>query len=303
MKQIALLSATHAPGLGPDAEAALGTIIEAAGGKPSPYRWLSPGHALEAEVEGNPSLTKAREMLGEMLGEKMGGIPADINFIPADGRRKALMIADMDSTIISSESLDDLARLAGKGDEVATITARSMRGELDFSQSLKARVGMLAGSPTSLIDTIIAEAECNPGATELVTTLRRHGVRTVLASGGFTFLTEVIVGRLGFDAHFANTLVVRDGVITGEVTDPVLDQHSKRTILDREIEALGITPDDVATIGDGANDRGMTERAGMGVAYQGKDALKAVTPYWLDHTDLRGMLWLQGYDDSMITRS
>ena len=213
------------------------------------------------------------------------------------------MIADMDSTIISSESLDDLARLAGKGDEVATITARSMRGELDFSQSLKARVGMLAGSPTSLIDTIIAEAECNPGATELVTTLRRHGVRTVLASGGFTFLTEVIGGRLGFDAHFANTLVVLDGVITGEVTDPVLDQHSKRTILDREIEALSITPNDVATIGDGANDRGMTERAGLGVAYQGKDALKAVTPYWLDHTDLRGMLWLQGYDDSMITRS
>ena len=238
-----------------------------------------------------------------MLGEIMGGILADINFIPADGRRKALMIADMDSTIISSESLDDLARLAGTGDEVATITARSMRGELDFSQSLKARVGMLAGSPTSLIDTIIAKAECNPGATELVTTLRRHGVRTVLASGGFTFLTEVIGGRLGFDAHFANTLVVRDGVITGEVTDPVLDQHSKRTILDREIEALGITPDDVATIGDGANDRGMTEPAGMGVAYQGKDALKAVTPYWLDHSDLRGMLWLQGYDDSMITRS
>ena len=299
MKQIALLSTTHAPGLSPDAEAALGTIVEAAGGKPGPYRWLSPGHALEAKVEGNLSLTKAREMLGEI----MGGILADINFIPADGRRKALMIADMDSTIISSESLDDLARLAGKGDEVATITARSMRGELDFSQSLKARVGMLAGSPTSLIDTIIAEAECNPGATELVTTLRRHGVRTVLASGGFTFLTKVIGGRLGFDAHFANTLVVRDGVITGEVTDPVLDQHSKRTILDREIEALGITPDDVATIGDGANDRGMTERAGLGVAYQGKDALKAVTQYWLDHTDLRGMLWLQGYDDSMITRS
>ena len=299
MKQIALLSATHAPGLSPDAEAALGTIIEAAGGKPGPYRWLSPGHALEAKVEGNLSLTKARKMLGEI----MGGILADINFIPADGRRKALMIADMDSTIISSESLDDLARLAGKGDEVATITARSMRGELDFSQSLKARVGMLAGSPTSLIDTIIAEAECNPGATELVTTLRRHGVRTVLASGGFTFLTEVIGGRLGFDAHFANTLVVLDGVITGEVTDPVLDQHSKRTILDREIEALSITPNDVATIGDGANDRGMTERAGLGVAYQGKDALKAVTPYWLDHTDLRGMLWLQGYDDSMITRS
>ena len=299
MKQIALLSATHAPGLSPDAEAALGTIIEAAGGKPGPYRWLSPGHALEAKVEGNLSLTKAREMLGEI----MGGILADINFIPADGRRKALMIADMDSTIISSESLDDLARLAGKGDEVATITARSMRGELDFSQSLKARVGMLAGSPASLIDTSIAEAECNPGATELVTTLRRHGVRTVLASGGFTFLTEVIGGRLGFDAHFANTLVVLDGVITGEVTDPVLDQHSKRTILDREIEALSITPNDVATIGDGANDRGMTERAGLGVAYQGKDALKAVTPYWLDHTDLRGMLWLQGYDDSMITRS
>lgn len=225
----------------------------------------------------------------------------DIAVLQAQNRRKKLLIADMDSTIITSESLDDLARLSGKGDEVAEITARSMRGELDFSQSLIERLKMIAGSPKSLIQTIIDEAVLNDGAAELVATMNAQGARTILASGGFTFLTEVVAGRLGFDEHYANTLVVDDDTITGEVVMPILDQNAKRVRLDSTTEAMGISAEDVITVGDGANDRGMTERAGIGVAYRGKDALKAVADVCLDHADLRGLLWLQGYDDDDIS--
>jgi len=198
--------------------------------------------------------------------------------------------------------LNDLAELSGFGEEVAAITARSMAGELDFSQSLLERMKIIAGSDARLIDRIIADAELNDGAAALVATMNHHGARTILASGGFTFLTEVIAERLGFAEHYANIMVVEDGKITGALIPPILDQNAKATRLAVTIEAMGISADDVATIGDGANDRGMTEAAGLGVAYRGKDALKAVADAKLDHADLRGLLWLQGYhDDEIIT--
>ncbi len=225
----------------------------------------------------------------------------DIAITPIEGRRKSLLIADMDSTIITSESLDDLARLSGKGEEVAEITARSMRGELDFAGSLIERVKMIAGAPASLTQTIIDDAVCNEGADALVATMRAHGARTILASGGFTFLTDVIHARLGFDEHYANTLLLDGDQIKGEVTMPILDQNAKRVRLDLTTNAMGISHEDVITVGDGANDRGMTERAGIGVAYRGKDALKAVADVCLDYADLRGLLWVQGYDDDDIT--
>ena len=216
-------------------------------------------------------------------------------------RRKSLLIADMDSTIITSESLDDLARLSGKGDEVAEITARSMRGELDFAGSLIERLKMIGGAPASLTQQIIDDAVTNEGAEALVATMRNHGARTILASGGFTFLTSVIKDRLGFHEHYANNLIIEDDKIKGEVEMPILDQNAKRVRLDLATDQLGLTADDVITVGDGANDRGMTERAGIGVAYRGKDALKAVADVKLDHADLRGLLWVQGYHEDEIS--
>jgi len=257
------------------------------------HRWLSPNIAFEMafEAETCPSFEQG-----------FADLNADINIIPAKNRRKKLLIADMDSTIITSESLNDLAELSGFGEEVAAITARSMAGELDFSQSLLERMKIIAGSDARLIDRIIADAELNDGAAALVATMTHHGARTILASGGFTFLTEVIAERLGFAEHYANIMVVEDGKITGALIPPILDQNAKATRLAVTIEAMGISADDVATIGDGANDRGMTEAAGLGVAYRGKDALKAVADAKLDHADLRGLLWLQGYhDDEIIT--
>jgi len=257
------------------------------------HRWLSPKVAFEMafEAETCPSFEQG-----------FADLNADINVIPAKNRRKKLLIADMDSTIITSESLNDLAELSGFGEEVAAITARSMAGELDFSQSLLERMKIIAGSDARLIDRIIADAELNDGAAALVATMNHHGARTILASGGFTFLTEVIAERLGFAEHYANIMVVENGKITGALIPPILDQNAKATRLAVTIEAMGISADDVATIGDGANDRGMTEAAGLGVAYRGKDALKAVADAKLDHADLRGLLWLQGYhDDEIIT--
>ena len=301
MQQIAVLSTSAAAGLAPDALPRLASACGAAGYGAGPPNWLSGNAAVELPLV--PPATDAPPDLLVLLREATAGDAADINVVPAEGRRKRLLVADMDSTVITSESLDDLAALAGKGDEVAAITARAMRGELDFTGSLRERVRMLAGCPAGHIQTVVDEAVVSPGAAELVATMRRHGARAVLASGGFTFLSSVVAGRLGFDAHCANTLLVEDGRITGEVGDPVMDRNAKLDLLNAEAEGLGLTLADCATIGDGANDRDMVEAAGLGVAFRGKPALKEATPVWLDHTDLRGLLWLQGYDDGMIAAS
>ena len=253
---------------------------------------LSEGLALDGffEAESAPNLDDAFKDMA-----------FDHAITAVETRRKSLLIADMDSTIITSESLDDLARLSGKGEAVAEITARSMRGELDFAGSLIERLKMIGGAPASLVQDIIDDVVTNEGAEALVATMRNHGARTILASGGFTFLTQVIKDRLGFHEHYANNLILEDDKIKGEVEMPILDQNAKRVRLDLATEQLGITAEDVITVGDGANDRGMTERAGIGVAYRGKDALKAVADVKLDHADLRGLLWLQGYHDDEIS--
>ena len=301
MHQIAVLSTSAPAGLAPDALPRLTSACEAIGYGVENLTWLSEGAVVEFSFA--PRTTDAPPDLLAHMREALAGDVADINIVPAENRRKSLLVADMDSTVITSESLDDLAALAGKGDEVAAITARAMRGELDFTGSLRERVRMLAGCPADLIQTIIDEAVISPGAAELVATMRRHGARAILASGGFAFLASVVAEQLGFDAHFANSMLVEDGHITGEVGDPVMDRNAKRDLLNTEMKSLGLTPANCATIGDGANDRGMTEAAGLGVAFRGKPALKEATPFWLDHTDLRGLLWLQGYDDGMIVAS
>ena len=261
------------------------------------HRWLSPDIAFEVAFEAEASPNRMADLKAEFA-----GLTADITILPAKNRRKKLLIADMDCTIITSESLNDLAELSGFGEEVAQITARTMAGELDFGQSLMARMKIIAGSDAGLIQKIIDDAELSEGAEALVATMNHHGARTILASGGFTFLTEVIGKRLGFDEHYANQMVIEDGKITGDLIPPLLDQNAKATRLQTTIAEMGIAAEDVATIGDGANDRGMTELAGLGTAFRGKDALKAVATATLNHADLRGLLWLQGYhDDEIVT--
>ena len=221
----------------------------------------------------------------------------DVNIVPADRRRKQILIADMDSTIIISESLDDLAALAGLGDAVTAITKRAMEGEIDFEGALFERVSMLAGKPSRLFDQLIATATPTSGAIELVHTMRANGAKCYLVSGGFDVITGAVAALCGFHDHHANHMHVRDDKILGTVQTPVLDRNAKAAYLAHYCKQNGIDPIDAATIGDGANDLAMLQAAGMGVAFDGKPLLLAEVAIQLNHTDLRGLLYLQGYKD------
>ena len=203
----------------------------------------------------------------------------------------------MDSTIITSESLDDLAALAGLGDAVTAITKRAMAGEIDFEGALFERVSMLAGKSSRLFDQLIATAKPTSGAIELVHTMRANGAKCYLVSGGFDVITGPVAARCGFHDHHANHMHVRDGKILGTVQTPVLDRNAKAAYLAHYCKQNGIDPIDAATIGDGANDLAMLQAAGMGVAFEGKPLLLAEVAIQLNHTDLRGLLYLQGYKD------
>ena len=240
-----------------------------------------------AEAEGTLSYTDITQLRAQYQ--------MDVNCLSMDGRQKQLLIADMDSTIIRQESLDHLAYIAGKGDEIAAITASAMAGELDFEQALDKRLSMLAGESAHLIDQVIAETQITKGAAELVGTMRALGAKCFLVSGGFTFLTGPVSKQLGFHRHYANHLIVAEDKLAGAVEKPILDKDSKLVHLHALTSEFGLTVQDAATIGDGANDLAMLEAAGLGVAFEGKPLLREQIPIQLNHTDLRGLLFLQGY--------
>jgi phosphoserine phosphatase len=252
-------------------------------------RWLAPGLAFEADLQGMP------EDRWEVW-ERWHGRGIDLVVQPAEGRRKRVLLADMDSTMIQQECIDELAAHAGVGEHVAEITARTMNGELDFTEALHARVALLADLPTSVVQTVLDErVTLMPGGTELLATMRANGAYTALVSGGFTHFTSAVAGMLGFDEHRANTLAV-DGVrFTGAVVEPVVGSEAKVAAL-REITAgLGLTPQDAIAVGDGANDLAMLRLAGTGVALHAKPAVAARSEVRVSHGDLTAVLYLQGY--------
>ncbi|MEP6147820.1 MAG: phosphoserine phosphatase SerB [Nisaea sp.] len=255
--------------------------------------WLSSEIAVDLPFDGTLA-----EDLADTLRSALSNLSADINIQPSAGRRKRLLIADMDSTIITSESLDDLATYAGIGDKIAPITARAMRGELDFEEALKERVAMLAGHPSSLLDRLLAEVEVTPGAQALVATMRRDGAYTALVSGGFTSLTGPVRERLGFHTDRANTLNVTDNCFSGTVGEPILGRDAKLVALNDFCAELGIDPANAVTVGDGDNDLAMLQAAGVGVAFRGKPAVREAATFRIDHGDLSGLLYLQGYKQS-----
>ncbi|MGV8954852.1 MAG: phosphoserine phosphatase SerB, partial [Cypionkella sp.] len=211
-------------------------------------------------------------------------------------RRKRLLIADMDSTMIQQECIDELADEAGVGAHVAGITARAMNGELEFDAALRERVGLLQGLPERVIAEVIRDRiTLMPGARALVTTMKAQGGYAALVSGGFTAFTGAIAAVLGFDEHRANTLIIKDGVLTGEVGAPILGRAAKVQALDEISARLGITLAEAIAVGDGANDLGMLGRAGAGVALHAKPAVQAECDMRVNHGDLTALLFLQGY--------
>lgn len=223
------------------------------------------------------------------------GVGLDANVLPAEGRRKRLLIADMDSTIIGVECIDELADFAGVKAEVASITEAAMRGALDFETALDARVALLAGLPeTVLADCYADRVRLNPGARVLVRTMAALGAEAALVSGGFDFFTSRVAAEAGFAQHQANRLVVADGRLTGTVARPILGRAAKRAALDAITVAAGITAADALAVGDGANDLDMVAAAGLGVAYRSKPALANAADARIEHSDLTALLALQG---------
>lgn len=221
----------------------------------------------------------------------------DLVYQRTEGLRKSILLADMDSTMIQQECIDELADEAGGiGPRVAEITTRAMNGELDFHEALIERVGLLAGLNENIIDKVLKERiTIAPGGRELVATMRAQGAYTALISGGFTAFTSPIAKLLGFNEHRANTLLADDGVLTGHIGLPVLGRQEKLEALEEITAARGVTPNDAIVVGDGANDLDMIQRAGAGVALHAKPAVAAQASIRLDHADLTGLLYIQGY--------
>lgn len=220
----------------------------------------------------------------------------DVNFVPASNREKKLLIADMDSTIIPVECIDELADFAGVKDEISEITETAMHGELGFEESLEARVALLAGLGTDALARAYNERiSLNPGALEMVKTMNAHGAYTALVSGGFTYFTEKVAAETGFQHNRANKFDIANGVLIGTVSKPILGREAKLEAMDELCAERGISRADVIAVGDGANDLAMIEGAGLGVAYRAKPALKAKADAVLDHSDLTALLALQGF--------
>lgn len=235
---------------------------------------------------------------GDLEGLKadLEDLSVDFAIQPIENRRKRLLIADMDSTIINVECLDELADFAGVKEQVSEITERAMRGELAFEGALRERVGMLKGLGVEALQACYEQrVRLNPGAEILVRTMAKHGARCALVSGGFTFFTSRVAEAAGFHLNRANTLIELDGALTGQVGDPILGKEAKLAALNEETAALGLTPVDALAVGDGANDLAMIEAAGLGVAYRAKPIVAAQADAKVDHTDLTTLLYFQGY--------
>lgn len=252
-------------------------------------RWLDPGVAAEFE------LAQAPENLWQVW-QDLQGLRIDLALQPAEGRRKRLLIADMDSTMIRQECIDELADEAGVGAHVSGITARAMNGELDFEEALRERVNLLKGLPETTISSVLRDRiTLMPGGPVLLATMRAQGAYAALVSGGFTAFTSAIAAKLGFDENRANTLLAEAGRLTGTVADPILGKEAKLQALEEITARLGLVPQDAIAVGDGANDLPMLLRAGMGVALHAKPRVQEHCALRVNHGDLSALLYLQGY--------
>lgn len=271
-----------------DADArAVSRALQALG--PGPIAWLHQGTAFDVPVG---AAADAEQPVRAVLGERR----ADVVVQPAAHRRKRLLVADMDSTIIGQECLDEVAARIGVGARVAALTERAMRGEIDFAAALAERVALFAGQPVALLERTYAEAvTLNAGARALTATMRRHGAHCALVSGGFTFFTSRVARLAGFDSFIGNEFEIHNGVLTGRISGPIAGADAKRERLHQLMAEFGIAREETMGLGDGANDIPMLQAAGLGVAYHAKPKVRAAAAARIDVGDLTAALYLQGY--------
>jgi phosphoserine phosphatase len=289
---LTVVAGRASPSLDPRFAEDIRTVLWQQGARTGETSWLSPERAFDLSFE-ELSATAARAAIAGRIAERR----ADFAILPAQGRRKRLLVADLESTVIENELLDDLAGLAGMGERIAAITARAMRGELDFASALRERVAMLAGQPAALIERAKAGIRFTPGARTLVATMRAAGAHTALVSGGFRVFTGWVRETLRFDTDAANTLEVADGKIVGRVKEPILAAEGKAAVLLNLAQREGIPLDLTLAVGDGANDVEMVSRAGLGVAFHGKPVLRERAAAAVEHGDLTTLLFFQGFHE------
>ena len=272
--------------------AALATVLPESG---TP-NWLDPGQAVDITFSADPaSLPGFHAALDEILAEAK----ADAVLQPVAGRRKRLLLADMDSTMIQQECIDELADFAGLKVQVAEITERAMRGEIAFAPALRERVALLRGLPVETVDRVLAERiTLVPGGTTLVRTMRAHGGYCALVSGGFTLFTDAVAAMIGFDEHRSNILEIEGDRLAGTVAEPILGREAKLERLVTLRDSLGLPRSAVMAVGDGANDLAMLGEAGLGVAFRAKPAVAAAAGARIDYNDLDALLFVQGYSRS-----
>ncbi len=293
-----VLTLIAAPGkaeLGQDLVAAMAGALAEAGARVGPADWLAPGTACDLAFTGLDAAAAAG-----LAGERLRGAAIDLAVLPAPGRRKTLLVADLESTIIGQEMLDELADSLGLRAQVAAITARAMAGELDFAEALDERVGLLKGLPEAALETARGRMTLTSGARCLVATMRAQGAHAALVSGGFTCFAGPIAETCGFDEVVANRLVIEGGRLTGAVARPLVDREAKLTTLQRLAGERGLGLETACAVGDGANDGALLAAAGLGVAYHGKPVARAAARARIDHGDLTALLYLQGYRKSEL---
>jgi phosphoserine phosphatase len=266
--------------------------LRALGAEVGSAEWLSPERACDLSFAGLD--TAQADAIASRILE---GWAVDVVAQPLGGRRKRLLVADMDSTMVTGETLDELADFAGLKDHIAGITARAMNGEIGFEDALRERVGLLKGLSEECLAKTWDRIEFTPGALVLVRTMKKHGASSVLVSGGFGFFTSRVRDACGFDRDIANQLIVENGQLTGRVGDTIIGREAKLATLNAASAELGITPALAVAVGDGANDLDMLRAAGLGVAFHAKPVVAAEARVRVDHGDLTALLYAQGYRD------
>ncbi len=258
------------------------------------FGWLARAEAWEARL----AFTSAAEAEAarKAANEALAGAPVDVNLV-ADGagRRKKLLVADMESTIIGEELIDEIADFAGLRERISAVTARAMRGEIEFEGALRERVALLAGLEAKVLDAVLARVTITPGAETAVATMKRFGATCALVSGGFSVFTKRIADRLAFDVEQANTLEISGGRLTGRVAEPILGREAKLAALRRLASERGLDMAETLAVGDGANDLAMIREAGLGVAFRAKPLVATEAKASIVHGDLTALLYLQGY--------